>query len=107
MFCLHRTDLRYSRELRQALTANGLEEDAAGSAEMERTAGGVDVAALAQIGQILDLVAVEVTGQVQLFAPNDDHFAALQQVLGNNGRQATDQMAATIDDNRLFVYWHK
>lgn len=68
---------------------------------MERTAGRVDVAALAQVRQVLDLVAVEVTGQVQLLAADDNDLATLQQVLGDNGRQTADQMAAAIDNNCL------
>lgn len=62
------------------LTTNGLEEYTAGSTEVEGSSSGIDVAALAQVRQILDLVAVKVSGQVQLFASDDANFATLQQI---------------------------
>lgn len=69
---------------------------------MEGTASRVYVATLAQVGQVLDLVAVKVSGKVQLFASDDGDLAALEQVLGDDGREASAQMATAIDDNRLW-----
>lgn len=40
------------------LTTNGFEKNSAGSAEVEWTAGWVDIATLPQVGQILDLISV-------------------------------------------------
>jgi len=68
---------------------------------VEWTTGWVHVAPLAQVGQELDLVPVEVSREVQLLAADHGHLAALQQVLGHHGGQATEQMAATINNNGL------
>lgn len=68
---------------------------------MEGSTSRVDVATLAQIGQELDLVSVEVTGKVQLLAAHHSDLAALQQVLGDHGGQTAQQMAATINNNGL------
>jgi len=82
-------------------TSDSLVEDPGGGTEVEGTTGRVHVAPLAQVGQELNLVPVEVSGEVQLLAADDGDLAALQQVLGNHRGQAAKQMAATINNNGL------
>ena len=89
---------------------------------MEGTTSRVHVAALPQVGQVLHFVPamkmgisdwnlaivrlaslpVEVAGDVQLLTADDDHLASLQQVLGHDGGQASNQVVATIDDDPLW-----
>lgn len=47
-----------------SLTTNGLEEHSTGSAEVEGSSGRIDIATFAQVRQVLDLVAVKVSGEV-------------------------------------------
>lgn len=44
---------------------------------------------------------VEVTRDVQLLTARNHDLAALQQVLGHDGGQASHQVVATIDDDPL------
>ena len=49
------------------------------------------------------LGAMEVSGDVDALATDDDDLLALQQLLGHGRCQTTEQMAFTIDDDRLKV----
>lgn len=44
---------------------------------------------------------VEMARQSQFFAANNDDFATLQKVLGNDRCEPTDQMAATVNNYSL------
>lgn len=83
------------------LTSNSLVEDSGRGTEVEWTTSWVDIATFAQVSQVLDLVSVEMTRKVQFFATNYSNLATLQQVFGNDGSQAADQVATTINNNGL------
>lgn len=68
---------------------------------MEWTASRVHVAALPQIGQVLDLVSEEVARLLNVFAANDHNLVAVQNLLGNHGCQSAEQVAAAINNNGL------
>lgn len=82
-------------------TSNSFVKDSGRGTEVEGTTSWVYVATLAQVGQELDFVSVEMAREVQLLAAHHSHLAALQQILGDNGGQAAKQMAASIDNNGL------
>lgn len=58
MFNHHFKLMTNVRSLEYSLTTNGFEKNSAGSAEVEWTAGWVDIATLPQVGQILDFISV-------------------------------------------------
>lgn len=83
--------------------ADGLVEDAGGSAEVEgTTAGRVETGHLAEVGVVLELRAEELARDVEGFAADNDDLLAVEELLGNNGGEATEEVALAIDDdNRL------
>jgi len=81
--------------------ADRLVQDAAGGPVMEWPSLGVDQATLAKVVHVLQLVAVEASGDVDTFASNHHDSLALKETLGNDGGQTTQQMASPIDDQRL------
>merc|ERR1719234_2276766 len=60
-------------------------EDLGWSPEVEGSTGWLDVAALLQEVEILQLVAVEVAAHVDALAPDDDNLVAGEDKLGNDG----------------------
>jgi len=68
---------------------------------MEGTAGRVDNATLAEESVVLQLVTEEGTRDVQLLAADDNDALTGEGLLGNNGGEATQEMAFTVDDNHL------
>lgn len=70
---------------------------------MEWTACRVDVASFSQVCQKLDLVAEEMTGQLQVLAANHDHRLAAQDLLGNDRSQSAKQVSTSVNQNRLKV----
>jgi hypothetical protein len=44
-----------------------------------------------------------VTGQLQIFAANDDDLSAAQDLLGDDGCKTAKQVTATVDDDSLKV----
>lgn len=97
----HGQSREHNWELVMIRTSNSFVKDSGRGTEVERTTSWVHVATLAQVGQELDFVSVEVAREVQLLAAHHSHLAALQQILGDNGGQAAKQMAASIDNNGL------
>ena len=47
----------------------------------------------------MHLVAEEAARDVNLLAPNDDNLLAVQDLLGHNGGQPTEEMALAINDD--------
>lgn len=70
---------------------------------MEGSTSGVDVAPLSEEGHELQLVPEEVTGDVQLLTSHNNNSVALQKGFGYNSGQATQQMAPSVDQDRLFA----
>ena len=68
---------------------------------MEGTAGRLDVAPQAKESQHLQLVPVEVAGEVDALTTHDDNLVAVEDVLGHDGGQAAQQVTAAIDHHRL------
>jgi len=68
---------------------------------VERAPLGVDQATLAKVVHVLELVAVEASGNIDPFAPNNDDSLALEQLLGDDGCQTAQKMTSTIDDERF------
>lgn len=58
-------------------------EDLVGGTEVERSTSGVDVAALAKEAQVLQLRAVEVAGNVDVFASDNRYLLSKQELLGH------------------------
>lgn len=83
------------------LTADSAIKDLAWSSLVEWTARRLDVATFAQEGQVLQLRAVEVTGNVDVFAAHNNDFLAQQQLLGDNRSKTTQNMALSINDDRF------
>jgi len=81
--------------------ADGLVEDAARGSVMERPSLGVDQATLAEVVHVLQLVAVEASGNVDTFASDHDDSLALKEGLGDDGGKTTQQMASPVDHQRL------
>lgn len=54
----------------------------------------------------LTLVTEEGTGDVQLLATDNDDALTGESLLSNNGGEATQEMAFTVDDNHLVkAFW--
>jgi len=68
---------------------------------MEWTAFRVDQAALPQILHVLQFVTIKTSRNVNSFAPDDDDSLSLQESLGDDGCEPTEEMAASIDDQRF------
>ena len=66
---------------------------------MERSTLGEDVAALSQEIKVLQLVTVEVSGHVNSFSSDDNHFIAGKDKLGyNRGKTAQHVTSAIYND---------
>merc|ERR1719295_1117523 len=83
---------------------HGAPEDLGGSPEVEGPTGRLDVAALLQEVEVLQLVAVEVAAHVDALAPDDDNLVAGEDKLGNDGGEPAHQVATTIHHNCLWRY---
>ena len=81
--------------------ADGFVQDSGGSPVVEGSPLGVDQATLAKVIHVLELVAVEASGNVNSLAPDDDDSLPLEKRLGNDGGEASKEMTAAIDDHWL------
>merc|ERR1719264_270406 len=79
-------------------------EDLGWSPEVERSTGGLHVAALLQEVEVLQLVAVEVSAHVDAFAPDNDDLVASEDELGNDGGEPAHQVATTVHHDCLRRY---
>lgn len=70
---------------------------------MVHTSGWVHVALLAKERQVLELVPVETARDVDAFTPDNDHLLALEQGLGHDGGETTQQMASAVDDEGFIL----
>ena len=68
---------------------------------MEGSPEGLDVAAQAQELEVLELVAVEVSGHLDALRAHDDDLVAVQQELGHYGGEAAHQVAPAVNDDGL------
>jgi len=82
-------------------TADRLVQNAAWGPVMERASLGVDQATLAKVVHVLQLVTVEASGDVDTFASDHHDSLALEESLGNDGSQTAQQMASSVDHQRL------
>lgn len=82
-------------------TTDDAVEHAAGSTEVKGATVWVYEAALAQVAKVAQLVAEKVSRDVQLFGADNYNLLSAKKLLGNNGRQTTDQMSLTVNDNNL------
>mmetsp|Transcript_173191 Transcript_173191/g.421274 ORF Transcript_173191/g.421274 Transcript_173191/m.421274 type:complete len:216 (+) Transcript_173191:80-727(+) len=81
--------------------ADGAPEDLGGRAEVEWSLPGVGVHLLALEVRILQLVAVERTGDVDVLSADARDMLAVQQLLCERGCKPTQQVAAAVNDNLL------
>lgn len=83
-------------------TANSAPENFARGTEVVRALAGIRGRLLAKEGVVLELVAEEGPGDVEFFATDDDDALAGQQLLGNDGCEAAEQVALSINNDDLF-----
>jgi len=88
-------------ELVRKHAADRAVKDAARRSMMEGPSLGVDQATLAKVIHVLQLVAVEASGDVDTFASDHDDSLALKEGLGDDGGKTTQQMASPVDHQRL------
>lgn len=69
--------------------------------EVESATAGLDVAPLPQEVEVLQLVTVEVTGDVDLLASHDDDLLPVEDELGDDGGQTPKHVGAAVNDNSL------
>mmetsp|Transcript_12942 Transcript_12942/g.32813 ORF Transcript_12942/g.32813 Transcript_12942/m.32813 type:complete len:200 (+) Transcript_12942:886-1485(+) len=79
--------------------ADGAPEDAGGGAEVDGALFGVGVHALAEEGEELALVAEEGAGDVDFFGAHDGDGLAVEELLGDDGGKATEEVASAVDDD--------
>lgn len=81
-------------------TADGLVEDAGGSAEVEgTTAGGVETSHLAKVGVVLELRAEELAGDVKSLTSHDDDLLTVEQLLGDSAGKTTKKVSLAVNDD--------
>lgn len=85
-------------------TTDDSPEDLSGRTVVEGTVTGVGVRALAQEGQILDLVTVQGSADVDTLTTNGHNLLAGQEFLGNRGRQTAQQMSSAINNHLLLEH---
>ncbi|EDK39520.2 conserved hypothetical protein [Meyerozyma guilliermondii ATCC 6260] len=83
-------------------TSHSLVENSRRSSEVEWTLGLVVSGTLSQVVVVLQLVSEKFTTDVQGLGSDNDDFLAVQNSLGNDGSQATQQVALTVDNNNWF-----
>lgn len=82
---------------------DGPPEDLGRGSVVVGTMGGPDVRALLQERKVLQLVAEERAGDVDLLATDHNEALAVEDLLGDDGSQTTEKVAATIDDEVVVV----
>jgi len=82
-------------------TSDRLVQDPGRGPVMEGATLGVHQTPLAKVVHVFELVAVEASGDVDPFAPDNDDSLSLQQSLGDDGGETTQKMTTAIDDQRL------
>jgi len=87
-------------------TSNSSPEDHARGAVVERSARWIGVHTLLQEIKILQLVSVEVSGDVDTFTSQDDNPLTIEEGLGNDGTEAPQQMGPCIDHKWLRLEPH-
>ena len=80
------------------------EEDFAGRAEVEGAVGRVGVRALAQFVKELQLVAVERARDVDVLAADGHNTLAGEELLGDDGRQPTEQVVLAVNNGDLLKH---
>ena len=69
--------------------------------EVESATAGLDVAPLPQEVEVLQLVTVEVSRDVNLLTPHDDDLLPVEDELGDDGGQTPEHVGAAVNDNGL------
>lgn len=73
---------------------------------MERSLGSVVSGGLSQVVVELQFVSEELTGDVQGFTSHHGDLLAVQQLLGDNRGQTTQQVALSVDDDNRWKIRH-
>jgi len=73
---------------------------------VEWTLGSVVSGSLSQVVVELQLVSEELTGDVQGLASDNDNLLTVQQLLGDDRSQTTQQVALTVDNNNWLEIRH-
>ena len=68
---------------------------------MESATAGLDVTSLPQEVEVLQLVTVEVAGDVDLLAPHDHDLLPVEDELGDDGGQTPEHVGPAVNDNSL------
>jgi len=68
---------------------------------MEGSTAVVGLNTLAQEGHVLELVADEGARDLDLLSADHNNLLALEELLGHNGGQASEQMALAVNDHGL------
>ena len=76
-------------------------EDAAGGSEVVAVTGGVGVHPLAEKGQVLQLISVEIARNVDALTAHDHTLPAQKHLLGHDGLQAAQEMALAVKHQDL------
>lgn len=84
-----------------AHTTDGLADDLGWVVEMEWTALVVEVGALLEVLHVVGLGTELGAGDVDLLAVDDDDLLAVQELLGDDGAETTEQVVAGVDDDGL------
>ena len=69
--------------------------------------GLVESGGLSQVVVVFQFVSEKFTGDVQGFGSDNDNLLAVQDLLGHNGGQTTQQVALTVNDNNWFEGRHR
>lgn len=85
--------------------ADDAPEDLRGRAVVEGTVAGVGVRALAQEGQILELVAVQGAADVDALAADRNDLLSRQELLGDGRGQTTQQVSSAVNNHLLLEHF--
>lgn len=86
--------------------ADSLVEDAAGGAEVEGASGLVEAGGLAQVGVVFELVAEELARDVEVLATHNSDVLAVENFLGHDGSETTEEVVLAVNDNLLLKGTH-
>jgi len=68
---------------------------------VEGSSFGVNQTTFTKVVHVLELVSIKASGNINPFAPNNDDSLALEESLGDDGGETTQQMTTAIDNQRF------
>lgn len=86
-------------------TTDNTPEDLGGRAVMEGTVTGVGVGTLTQESKVLELVTVQGAADVDSLATDSNDLLSRQELLGDGGGQATQQMTTAVNNHLLLEHF--